>query len=367
MHKIIAFVFFILYNLQSFSQNYSLVIFSNSGSTFDLNVNNIKINESPQSNIKVFNLQSGWQQIFIVTKSINDSKSLVLKDSILIKNYEKLVSKEFTYTLEEENGKLKLKYITLSEPSGPIKPLVPEKPIIKEPEIDNSIYGNLYKSNNNKPDFYSNYDEVTKSCKVALSDLDAQHGINLLSKCNDDERKLRYLEEIITKNCLSTFQLISFIELIPIEIDKLNCCKLAYPHLTDPQNYKAVLPSFKYQTVKDAYSNFIKEQEAIQKQKQLNCKEPINDSEFEKINSKIKSITYEIDKVKEAKKLLVNSCINTTQAKALLNLISHDREKLELLKNIVPVITDKENTKNLADELQYSESKTEFLKQTNEK
>ncbi len=363
MPKIILLVYLILLSVVLSAQNYSLVIFSNAGSVFKLSVNNQLINQTAQSNVKTFNLKAGWQHIFVELNTANDGVAKTFKDSILIKVNEKVADNEFTYTLFDDNGKLKLRFVSSSVPSGPNEPAVPQAPKEKVPLIDNTIYGNLYKAVNNNPEFYKNYNNETKSCSYTLFEREANYGLNLLTKCYDDEKKLRYINSIIENNCISTAYLIKLLDFLPMEMDRLNSSKLAYSHLTDPENNLLLLPSFKYQTVKDAYSNFILEVKQLEKQKQLNCKEPINESSFTSLHAKIKNTAYENEKVKLAKKALVTICINTLQAKELVNLLSHDREKLDLLKSIIPVLTDKENTKNLAEELQYSESKTEFLNQ----
>ena len=58
----------------------------------------------------------------------------------------------------------------------------------------------------------------------------------------------------------------------------------------------------------------------------------------------------------------MNVCLSSSQVKKLSELISHDREKNELLKSAYYVLTDKENAATLADEFQFTETKDEFLK-----
>jgi hypothetical protein len=157
-------------------------------------------------------------------------------------------------------------------------------------------------------------------------------------------------------------QLKELLESTPIDMDRLNSAKKAYTHLSDQQNAHTLLVIFKFPTMKESFSSFIKEQENIIKQKNMNCKEPISASDFETLLSKIKKAPYENEKVVVAKKLLVDVCISSTQAKKMCDLYTHDREKMELLKSAYNVLTDKNNAPILADEFQFKETKEDYLK-----
>lgn len=359
MTQKIKVLFYLLFcGLSIQSQNNSLVIFSESGSPFFLSVNNELINKNAQSNVKVFNFSLGWNQIFI--KIPNKEQSL--KDSILLSSKSKFLNKEFTYVLTEQEGKLSLQFKSVSELSGPETPPIPEAPKETAPLVDNSIYGNLYQAVNNKPVFYKNFNIETSSCSVALSDKDIKYALTLFKKANDSEAAYRYLNQIIELNCFTVLQLKELLESTPIDMDRLNSAKKAYTHLSDKQNANALLVIFKYPTMKESYTSFIKEQEDIVKQKNRNCKEPINDSDFEVLMNKIKKAPYENEKLTASKKLLVDVCISSSQSKKLCELFTHDREKMELLKSAYNVLTDKNNATLLADEFQFKEAKEEYLK-----
>ncbi len=359
MTQKIKVLFYLLFcGLSVQSQNNSLVIFSESGNPFLLSVNNELINKNAQSNVKVFNFSLGWNQIFI--KIPNKEQSL--KDSILLSSKSKFLNKEFTYVLTEKEGKLALLFKSVSELSGPETPPIPEAPKETAPLIDNSIYGNLYQAVNNKPVFYKNFNNETSTCNVALSDKEIKYALALFKKANDSEAAYRYLNQIIELNCYTVLQLKELLESTPIDMDRLNSAKKAYTHLSDQQNANTLLVIFKYPTMKESFTSFIKEQEDIIKQKNRNCKEPINDSEFEVLMSKVKKAPYENEKLIISKKLLVDVCISSTQSKKLCELFTHDREKMELLKSVYNVLTDKNNAAILADEFQFKEAKEDYLK-----
>jgi hypothetical protein len=354
-------LFYLLFcGLSIYAQNNSLVIFSASGHPFYLSVNHEQINKTAQSDIKVFDLVTGWNFIEIKIPSI--IKELRFKDSILLSSKSKFLNKEFTYVLLEKGEKLELQFKSVSEQSGPATPPVPEAPKEVVPLVDNSIYGNLYQAVKNKPVFYSNYDTVTFTCKTDLTDKDITYALNLFKKANDNETTYRYLNKIIDLNCYTTGQIKTLLESTPIDMDRLNSAKRAYSHIKDQQNITLLLSVFKYPAMKESYTLYLKEQENIVKQKNLNCKEPISDTQFETIYSKIKSTPYDNEKLKVSKKLLVDVCLSSIQIKKISELYTHDREKIDFLKCAYNVLTDKENGVVLADELQFKDTKAEFLK-----
>jgi len=358
VQKIKVLLYFLFCGLSIHSQNNTLVIFSESGNPFFLSINDELINKNAQSNVKVFNFGTGWNQIFI--KIPNKDQSF--KDSILLSSKSKFLNKEFTYVLTEKEDKLTLQFKSVSEQSGPKTPPIPEAPKETTPLVDNSIYGNLYQAVNNKPVFYKNFDTETSTCKIALTDKEIKYALTLFKKANDTEAAYRYLNQIIEVNCYNVLQLKELLESTPIDMDRLNSAKKAYNHLSDKQNANTLLVIFKYPTMKESFTSFIKEQENVIKQKNMNCKEPISDSDFEALLSKIKKAPYENEKLVVSKKLLVDVCLSSVQAKKICDLYTHDREKMELLKSAYNVLTDKNNASILADEFQFKETKEEYLK-----
>ena len=364
MFQKIKVLFHILfYGLSIQSQNNSLVIFSEFGTPFYLKVNNEQINKIAQSNIKVFNVTNGTSLIEIILKV--DDKQFEFKDSIVINGNSKLTSKEFTYVLKEKEGKLQLQFKSISELSGPSSPPIPEAPKEVVPLIDNSIYGNLYQAVNNKPNFYNNYDNETSTCKVQLTEKDITYAINLFKKVNDSEIAYKYLNQILKLNCYTVLQLKDLLEFTRIDIDRLHAAKEAYTHILDVENISTLLPIFKYQTMKESFFSFIKDQENIKKQKSLNCKSPISDSKFDDLLAKIKKAPYENEKLIVSKKLLIEVCLSSSQIIKLSELFTHDREKLEFMKTAYAILTDKENATLLADQYQFKETKEEFKKYIN--
>jgi hypothetical protein len=354
-------LFYLLFcGLLAKSQTNSMVIVSEQGRPFFLSMNREPVNKTAESIVKVFNLSTGWN--FIEIKMPGTNTELSLKDSILLSANSKFLDKEFTYVLSEKNEKLQLKFKAVSERSGPETPPVPEAPKETVPLVDNSIYGNLYQAVKNKPVFFDNYDEETSSCKIALTDKEIKYALNLMFKVNDKETAYHHLNQIIENNCYTVLQLKELLEAVYIDMDKLNSAKKAYPHISDKENINALMILFRYPAMRESFASFLKDQENIDKQKKLQCKEPIGSNKLDEIYSRIKNTPYENQKINLAKKLLVDVCLSCSQVKKLSDLITHDREKTELLKSAYYILTDKENAATLADEFQFKDSKEEFLK-----
>ncbi len=360
VQKIKVLIYCLCIGFTSLAQNNSLVIFSASGNPFYVTFNTENITQIAQSNVKIFDVNSGWSTIEIKMPILN--KELNFKDSILLSSKSKFTNKEFTYVLIEKGEKLELQFKSVSELSGPKTPAVPEKPKEVVPLTDNSIYGNLYQAVKNKPVFFINYDNETSTCKSPLTNEDLKRAIKLLTTANDKEAAYRYLKQIIDLNCYTTTQLIELLETAPIDMDRLNSAKKAYTHITDQQNVNTLLTVFKYPAMKESFASYLKDQADVIKQKNLNCKEPASEERFNNVYSKIKNTAYENEKLNISKKLLVDICLSSIQIKKISELYTHDREKLEYMKSAANILTDKENAKTLVDEFQYQGTKDEFLK-----
>lgn len=350
----------IVFTICSKAQNGTLVFVSESGNPFILSLNQKLINNDAQSNVKVFGVESG-KQIIEIIETINETV-YKLNDSIIISGDPKFHYKEFTFGVSLVKNKLKLRFISMTEISGPEKPIIPEAPKETVPLVDNSLYGNLYQAKENKPIFFNNYDDTLGACKIDLTEKELSYALNLLKKAKDEESKLKHLNAILEYNCYTCQQIKQLLELLPLEMDRLNSAKLAYLHITDKQNITTLITVFKYQSLKDSYSDFLKDQENIVKQKNLKCSTPITKNQFDDLFTKIKNGGHEHEKIIVAKRLLVNVCISTAQAKSIAQLFTHDRETLEFMKSAYYILTDKENAKDLTTEFQFSETKDEFLK-----
>lgn len=355
---------FILYFLIAFAGSHyaqvssnNLVIISENGKRFILYVNNEKINAEPQAEVKAFNVSEGCCKL----KAEFEKDNIVVSDSINIKAIEKNNHKEITYSIRRAGNSNKFKFVSIGELSAPEKPIVAEMPIDKGPVIDNTIYGNLYKAHDNKPVFYRNYNDSLKTCTTELNDTDIKHAINLVTKTNDSENKFRYIESTVDLNCYTVAQLSQLLVMLEVEMDKLKLAKRGYSHIKDKTNAKKLEEVFKFKSMKEDYDYFLKEMANAEHQDKMRCEVAISDDKLNELISSVKKGQYEPDKIKIAREKVVNNCLNTEQVEKLMQLFTHDREKMELAKSAYAVTVDKSNYKILVENFQFSENKTEFL------
>jgi hypothetical protein len=354
--RIKAFIlFFSFLATGNFAQliNNNIVVLSK-GKKFTLYVNGEKVNEQPEVNVKAFNISEGWCKLKAELEN-----GPVISDSIKIKAIAKNTNKEITYTIDED--KKKFVFVSMSDRSAPKTPPVPEPPYTG-PVVDNNTYGNLYKAENGKPVFFFNYNDSIKACTVELNDKDILYGLNLINNTNDIQNRYNYIEYTVDRNCYTTQRIIQVLNKLDIELDKLKLSKRAYPHLTDKKNAAQMKSIYKFKSVGEDFDRFIIELANAEHQLKLNCKEAIGEAQLQDVIARIKKSQYEPERLEIAKQQVINNCYSTSQIEKLIQLFGHDREKMELAKSAYAVTIDKDNYKNLVDNFQFSENKTDFLK-----
>ena len=356
---------FLLYILtivcfQSKAQTNSLVVFSEVGRPLMLVLDGQPINKTYEANIKALRVSTGKHQLQLI--QLKNGIETIYKDSIIIGSSEKFLNKEYTFVLTEDATKKEtLRFKSISELSAPEKPIIPEAPKEKVPLVDSSIYGNLYQAIKNKPVFYNHYYNKTKTCDYNLSEKDILYAQQLIKNCNDPDQQYKYLVELTEKNCFTCEQYKQLLALMPVDLDKLTASKIAYTHLIDKENSKQLSNSFKYKSMQETYTSFLKEQVDLKNQANRNCTTEVNESVFKEFILKITQQNSEYDKWKLSKAFVIDHCISTTQAKQITALFLHDREKIDFFEATYQSLTDKPQAYHLAEELQSDSDKQQYL------
>jgi hypothetical protein len=349
----ILFLSFLYPGIYAQLMDHNIVVLSQ-GKKFILYVNGEKVNPQPEMNVKAFHINEGWCKLKAELEN-----GPVISDSIKIKAFPKNNNKEITYTIDE--NKKKFVFVSMSDMSAPELPPVPEPPYTG-PVVDNNTYGNLYRAENGKPVFFHNYKDSTGTCSVELNDKDIFYGLNLINNSNDIQNRYDYIAFTVDRNCYTTQRIIQVLNKLDIELDKLKLSKRAYTHLSDPKNAAQMKSIFKFKSVSEDFDRFIKDVANAEHQKNLHCKEAISEANLQDIIARIKKGQYEPDRLEIAKQQVINNCLSTIQVDKLIQLFGHDREKMDLAKSAYAITIDKDNYKNLADNFQFSENRTEFLK-----
>lgn len=339
----------------------NLVVVSPNGKKFTLYVNDQKINPLPQADVKAFHINEGWCKL----KAEFEEDAISVTDSIKIKALDKNNNKELLLSINQidryNKKTAKFEFISIGEPSAPPLPVVPEIPVYLSKLTENAAFGNLYQIKNNKPVFFNNYDSATAKCSVNLDEKDIEHFLFLIKKTNDFSNRITYVAKTVSHNCYTVAQLTQILNTLDTELDKLKYARKAYYHLLDKENAKLLVSVFNFKGVTEEYLLFLKDMDAEKHQLSMNCKEPVTDVLFNEIYVNIIKEKHEHDKAALAKKYVQKNCFSSAQMKKIIEVFSHDREKMELAKTAYPVITDKENYKLLAESFMFSENKNEFL------
>jgi hypothetical protein len=339
----------------------NIVVLNTEGKKFTLYVNDSVVNSQPEVNVKAFHINEGWCRL----KAEFENDKIVANDSIKIKAIEKNNYKEITLTINQilKNGtkSAKFEFLTIGDASGPQKPVVPEIPVYLSKLTENAVFGNLYQIKDKKPDFFKNFDSASAKCQTVLTDKDVEHFLFLISQTNDFSNRALFTQKTVLHNCYSSSQLIKILNTMDIELEKLKLAKKANNHLTDKVNEKSIVSVFKFKTMSEDYLSFLNQLTAEKNQKSLHCNTPVSESLFNDLYVQVIKGKYEHDKYDNAKKIVLQNCFTTSQIKKIVEIFSHDREKLELAKMAFPVAVDKENYKSMSDSFMFSENKNDFL------
>lgn len=343
------------------AQSHALVLVSAEGKKMTVYVNRQKINERPEAIVKAYHIESGKQWIEV---KFHEDELSNFSDTILIDPKSKSVNQEYTFAVSCINKKDKchyqLKYIAVTDLSGPEKLMLPKAPIEKKPLQDSVIYGNLYSIKNKHLIFFKHFDTHLKQNDTLLSEDDVVFLQQLIENTNDQQLKYEYLMSAIENNAYSVEQAKKILGLFLSELDKLKASKEMYNHLTDPEHAKDLMESFKYKSVQQDYESYLKEQLEIDNESKSLCLQVPDEKAFQDILNEIKEVHNEADKMKQIKKKLSAQCFSCAQVDQMLMQLVHDRDKFDLLKLAYKHIKDKENFHLLENTLQFQETKNEF-------
>ncbi|MBN8693400.1 MAG: DUF4476 domain-containing protein [Bacteroidetes bacterium] len=341
--------------------NANLVVINPYGKVFTLYVNDEIVNKEPQAIVKAFNVHEGWLKLRVEIEGVAGK----ITDSIHLKSIEKYNNKEITLSLKERitEGKnnYKFEFISIGELSGPATPIVPDLPVNLSVLDENKKFGNIYEMHLRKPIYIKNYDSASAKCLVDLDDKDIEYHLFLLKNTNDYSERIKYTRRAILFNCYTAERLVKLLNTFDTEIEKLKYAKLAFPHLTDKSNAKTIENAFLFKSVSEEYEIFLKNIAAENYQKSLNCKQAVADNEYNEIYVSVVKGKYDHDKIAIAKKAVQKHCFSSAQVKKLMDIFTHDREKLDLAKAAYNSIVDKENYKMAAESFMFGENRKDFL------
>lgn len=352
MFKRLMFLFGILHFAQA--QN-NLIIFSSLEDKFRIQSQQLPVNDSMQHEIKFNGIQDDTLWIKIITASSQLNTTL-----FLLEKSEPVNHREFVYALEKDkkNGSLKLVYISNYPVKALPEPLLPPKPVIDTSyKWRNNVFGTLFELKNGKVFFYDNVKQIT-ACEKAMSDENVAHALKLLARTQVDSDKYKHCYEIVKNNCINCIQLSELLKALNFELDKIKLVKEAYPNITDKENFKSLENFFRFESSKKEFKALAANTQSLSKKANINCYKPIHDSLHISLLNNLKLFDNDYHRLNYVKEKAADYCFTTNQFVQCLNVFLHDREKLELCKEFLFHITDKENINTLYHVFSYNESKS---------
>jgi hypothetical protein len=341
-----------------------LVVFSPDTNLFTLKVNGLTLTKKPVREFETNIYSSDTLQLELL---INNSITYTNTIYILEKG-KATENRQFFYALEKDkkNNNFKLKYLGFHVPKETPIPRVPMPPVIDTSyKWRNNVFGTLFELKNGKVFFFDNIVQE-KSCEKAMSNDNLEHALKLLNRTQIDGEKYKYSNEIVKYNCISCSQLAQLLKALNFELDKIKLVKEAYSNISDKENFKTLESYFRFESSKKEFRELTSNTGSMLKNKTIICYKPIHDSIHGNLVNQLRLFDNDYHRYNFMKEKAANYCFSSNQFKQCLNVLVHDREKLDLTKFFINNITDKENLKSIGDVFSYNETRAslnEYIKQ----
>jgi len=127
---------------------------------------------------------------------------------------------------------------------------------------NNGNYNNGNNGNNNNNSGYVNGNGADASgvCRVPMNPTDFEVAKAVVSSNKFDDTRMSTVKEVLMGNCVSAVQILSLVNLMNFEDNRLELAKYAYTYCLDKSNYFKVTTAFTYESSKEELNNYIKTQ-----------------------------------------------------------------------------------------------------------
>lgn len=294
MKKLFFFSCTFFISLFASAQNFGhLTIFSEDGDKFTLILNGETINESPQTNLRVEELNQPYYNARI---RFEDGTKAELSKTIQITDVDDSY-KDVTYKIKRDKNnskKMKLSYFSETEvrpdfiPPSNVKVIHYGQPQvvtqsttiinnnaptintnmsvqgmgvginvnISEPMITETLTHSTTTTTNYQS---SEFSESTADCSRnrGMKPADFTSALNSLKQQKFEDSQLKLAKQIAGANCLSSDQIREICKTFKFEESKLDFAKFAYGRCIDPTSYYKINDVFTYSTSSDELSDFV--------------------------------------------------------------------------------------------------------------
>lgn len=271
--------------LVSFSQNNfgHLSIFSEDGDKFQLYLNGELINDEPQANLRVEDLNQPYYNARIVFE--DPARAEIKKNNLMIADADGIFT-DVTYKIKRDKNmstKMKLNYFS----SVAVQPnFIPAsnvhvvhygqpRPRRNEPgvnmgvnmggvNIDVSIQDPNMQVTTHEQTTYSETRShqqapAPRGCRnrFAMSSTDFNNAMNTMKGQSFDDTRLKVAKQVASANCLSVQQIKQLASQLSFEEGKLDFAKFAYDYCIDTKNYFNLNDMFSFSSSVDELTNYI--------------------------------------------------------------------------------------------------------------
>ncbi|HXB41215.1 MAG TPA: DUF4476 domain-containing protein [Bacteroidia bacterium] len=226
----------------------NLIVLTEKGSLFTLYVNDIKINDSIQSEVTAVKL---FDDTCTVKIQFADKNISTFGAKIFLTVSGKTVSKrEFTYSLSEEKGKRKLNFISVNyiQSDTTAKQQAPELKIKK-------IFTDLEKQRQEQNKLNEIYPPPF-TCKNVISDSLLQAQLKLLRDEHFEISRMKDGKWFVSNYCINAKQLTLLLDVFDRRDSKVKIAEFAFDYIEDPHNFLETVKNVGYDTEKKELADF---------------------------------------------------------------------------------------------------------------
>lgn len=218
--------------------------------------------------------------------------------------------------------------------------------------------------------FASNFGMAQRKCTVAMSEADFSTSKRAIASVSSMVQRMNRCQTLVQSNCLSVSQLKDLLEFFPEDADRLQLSQAALPNITNRADVYEVMNSFAYFSTAFKFYELIgakplevqtpvqPAQPAARPQLEFpplnypsaetyngkkNCAVFLSDADFVFLAQKIVETRDENHKFALAKDIATKNCLSTAQGMKLASLLKLEKDRLDLLKGLMPTVYDEGN------------------------
>ena len=350
----IALLLIALTTISSVHGQNSLRVVSLEGTIFKAFVKNLAVNKTPQSSVLIENI---YDDTLTLTLEFEKGENIHIPVYLLEKG-KKTRGKEFNYKIDHLSKPAKLIFSGIYDLAATPSPIVPPKPVIDTMNAyRNRLLGHLCELKNGEPTYFNNIPK-NGTCGAKMPDAFLDYAATLLQRVDTDDEKQEIIENICRNNCLSVGQFTVLLTYTDFEIEKMKLVKIAYPHLTDPENGKMLEKSFRFNASVNELNKFLKNPDDYYLLSGANCVLPSDSATIGAFCSMLSILSNDSERYALFKKKYTSYCYSTNDIGRVMSAFIHDREKTDVAKALFFYCTEKENYARLEDVFSYNESKS---------